>query len=182
MHNPRRWVVPAQCYSGTSHNGLSKIQTASIQQTNNVPPIDFAIETIHFQPQRRTTSYLRTTDRTRAPKGQVAVQTIIASKGGQRLKFRIKSVEISIKFSTFSYSAVPRKYIIFFFFLPIYCFRVSARDHWLSFMQTTPLNVTLQPHNWGAWLASTSKIGTTSQQRTRILPPMCPLFGGSTVV
>ena len=39
-------------YSGTSHNRLSEIWTASIQQTNNVPPIDFAIETIHFQPPR----------------------------------------------------------------------------------------------------------------------------------
>ena len=27
--------------SGTSHNRLSKIRTASIQRTNNVPPIDF---------------------------------------------------------------------------------------------------------------------------------------------
>ena len=33
--------------SGTSHNKLSEIWTASIQWTKNVPPIDFAI---HFQP------------------------------------------------------------------------------------------------------------------------------------
>ena len=32
------------------------------------------------------------------------------------------------------------------------------------------------------WLAYASEIGTTSQQRTRILPPMCPLFRGSTVL
>ena len=37
-------------YSGTSHNGLSDIWTASLQRTNNVPPIDFAVEIIHFQP------------------------------------------------------------------------------------------------------------------------------------
>ena len=36
-------------YSGTSHNGLSEIQTASIQWTNYMPPIDYAIEIIHFQ-------------------------------------------------------------------------------------------------------------------------------------
>ena len=39
-------------YSGTSHNGLSEIRTASIQRTNNVPPIDFAIEIMYFQPPR----------------------------------------------------------------------------------------------------------------------------------
>ena len=46
------------------------------------PLIDFATEIIHFQPLRDawTTSYLRTTDRTCAPKGQLAVQ--IASKSG----------------------------------------------------------------------------------------------------
>ena len=31
-------------YSGTSHNGHSEIQTASIQRTGNVPSIDSAIE------------------------------------------------------------------------------------------------------------------------------------------
>ena len=35
-------------YSGTSHNGLSEIQTASIQWTNHVPPNDFTIELIQF--------------------------------------------------------------------------------------------------------------------------------------
>ena len=51
------------------------------------------------------------------------------------------------------YSAVSRKYIIL---SPVnLCpFRVSAQDRWLSFMQTTPLNVTLQSYNWGVWLAS----------------------------
>ena len=39
-------------YSGTSHNGLSEIRTTYIQWTDNVPPIDFAIEVIHFQPPR----------------------------------------------------------------------------------------------------------------------------------
>ena len=32
----------------TSHSGLSEIQTASIQQSNSVLPIDFAIEIMHF--------------------------------------------------------------------------------------------------------------------------------------
>ena len=36
--------------SGTSHNRLSEIRTASIQWTKNVTPIDFAIEITHFQP------------------------------------------------------------------------------------------------------------------------------------
>ena len=40
------------CYSGTSHNGLSEIRTTSLQRTNNVPPIVFAIEIIHLQPPR----------------------------------------------------------------------------------------------------------------------------------
>ena len=35
-------------YSGTSHNGLSEIRTASIQWTNHVPPIDFDMEITHF--------------------------------------------------------------------------------------------------------------------------------------
>ena len=41
--------------------------------------------------------------------------------------------------------------------------------------------IVLQPHNWGVWLASTSEIRTTSQQRARVLPPMYPLFRDSTV-
>ena len=45
------------------------MQTTSIQQTTHMPLIDFAIEIIH---ERQTTSYLWTTDRTHAPKGQVA--------------------------------------------------------------------------------------------------------------
>ena len=61
-------------YSGTSHNGLSDIRTASIQRTNNVPPINFAIEKIHFQPPRDRQAPIWTTDRKLAPKGQVAVQ------------------------------------------------------------------------------------------------------------
>ena len=39
-------------YSGTSHKGLSEMRSASIQRTNHVPPIDFAIEIIHFKPLR----------------------------------------------------------------------------------------------------------------------------------
>ena len=50
----QRWQVclsllpslPPYMYSGTSHNGHSKIRTASIQRTSNVPPIDSAIEII----------------------------------------------------------------------------------------------------------------------------------------
>ena len=38
----------AHDYSGTPHNGHSEIWTASVQHTGNVPPIDSAIETIHF--------------------------------------------------------------------------------------------------------------------------------------
>ena len=39
-------------YRGSSHNGLSEIRIASIQWTNNVPPIDLAIVIVHFQPPR----------------------------------------------------------------------------------------------------------------------------------
>ena len=77
-------TLDADTYSGTSHNGLSKIRTTvtSIQWTNNVPPIDFAIEIIHYfsTSERRTTSYLWTMDRKRAPKGQLAVQNSIDNR------------------------------------------------------------------------------------------------------
>ena len=58
-------------YSGT---GLSEIRTASIQQTNHVPPIDFAIEIIHFQPPRDRPPPISGQLTMRAPKGQVAVR------------------------------------------------------------------------------------------------------------
>ena len=49
---PQKVLVIHTVYSGTSHNGLSEIRSTSIQRTNNVPLLDFAIETIHFQPLR----------------------------------------------------------------------------------------------------------------------------------
>ena len=39
-------------YSEISNNRISNIQTTSIQWTNHVPPIDFTIQLIHFQPPR----------------------------------------------------------------------------------------------------------------------------------
>ena len=70
LYKLRDCIIQTALYSRTSHNGLSdlEIQTASIHWTNNVPPIDFAIEIIHFQPPRRTTSHLWTTDKKHAPK------------------------------------------------------------------------------------------------------------------
>ena len=51
------------------------MRTASIQRTNNVPPIDFAIEIVHFQPPRETDNLLSLDNRQNAcPKEQVAVQ------------------------------------------------------------------------------------------------------------
>ena len=103
-------------YSGTSHNRLSEIQTAFLQRTNNVPPIVFAIEIIHFQTsQRRTTSYFRTTDRKCAPKGQIAVQNSLQE--WTEIEASDGKCEISIKISTDSYSAAPRKYIRSFLLL-----------------------------------------------------------------
>ena len=126
-------------YSGTSHNATDKSHAPNwLCHRNNT----------FLTSKRRTTSYLRTMDKTCAPKGQVAVQNSLKSR--QRSKSRMKIVKNSLKFS---YSALPRKYIIL---SPVHVclFWVSARDRWLRFMQTTPLNVTLQPHNWGVWLAS----------------------------
>ena len=61
----------------------------------------------------------------------------------------MKSVENSVKFSTLA----TQQYLESLLLL-IFVHLVSAWDHWLSFMQTTPLNVTLQPYNWGVCLVS----------------------------
>ena len=45
---PSRWGI----YSKTSNNGPSEKRTTSVQQTPHLPPIDFAIELIHFEPPR----------------------------------------------------------------------------------------------------------------------------------
>ena len=45
-----------------------------------MPLIDFAVEIIHFQPQRQITSYLWITDKTHAPKGQVAIQNSLQER------------------------------------------------------------------------------------------------------
>ena len=42
-----RWV-----YSITSDNGPSEKRTTSLQRTAHLPPIDFTIELIHFEPPR----------------------------------------------------------------------------------------------------------------------------------
>ena len=129
-------------YSGTFHNCLSEMRTTSIQWTNNVPPIEFSIEiTISERP---TTSCLWTTDRKCAPKGQVHVPIKLASKSGQRSKLWVEECEISIKISTGSYSAAPRKYISYILHsqtVDSHPFSVSvhAWGHWFSFLQTTSL-------------------------------------------
>ena len=116
------------------------------------------MEIIHFQPPRDGWP-LQTMDRKHGPQRTSSCGKI-ASKSGQRSKPFGWKYEISIKISTDSYSVAPRK--------PSFCqfcpFSVSVR-----FLQTTPLTATL---HWGVWLASTSEMWTTSQQRTRILPPM----------
>ena len=39
-------------YSKTSNNGPSEKRTTSVQRTAHLPPIDFTIELIHFEPPR----------------------------------------------------------------------------------------------------------------------------------
>ena len=39
-------------YSKTSNNGPSEKRTSSLQRTAHLPPIDFTIELIHFEPPR----------------------------------------------------------------------------------------------------------------------------------
>ena len=56
---------------------------ASLQRTNNVPLIVFAIDNYYntfSTSERQTTSYLRTTDRKHAPKGQVAIQNSLQER------------------------------------------------------------------------------------------------------
>ena len=42
----------AYIYSKTSNNGPSEKRTTSLQRTAHLPPIDFTIELIHFEPPR----------------------------------------------------------------------------------------------------------------------------------
>ena len=106
-------------------------------------------------------------DRKLAPKGQVAVQTSLQewtemeASGGK--------CETSIKILTNSYSAAPRKCIISFIlssFVHLVCLHEVAYS---GSYRPHPCTATLQLHNWGVWVASTSEVGTTSQQGTRIL-------------
>ena len=39
-------------YSKTSNNGPSEKRTTSLQRTAHLPPIDFTIELIHYEPPR----------------------------------------------------------------------------------------------------------------------------------
>ena len=48
-------------YNKTSNNGPSQKQTTSVQQMAHLPPIDFTIELIHFEPAKTGTSQLQTT-------------------------------------------------------------------------------------------------------------------------
>ena len=98
-------------YSGTSHNGLSEIRTASIQWTNNVPPIDFAIEIIHFQPPRDGQPPIsgQWTEHVPPKDTEVAVQNSLQER--TEIKASGRKCEISIKILTDSYSAASRKYI-----------------------------------------------------------------------
>ena len=42
----------SRCYSKTSNNGPSEKRATSVQRTAHLPPIDFTIELIHFEPPR----------------------------------------------------------------------------------------------------------------------------------
>ena len=74
-------------YSKTSNNGPSEKRTTSLQRTAHLPPIDFTIELIHFEPPRSghlstpNTSQLRTTDTDQAP--TYLGQYKITSENGQ---------------------------------------------------------------------------------------------------
>ena len=68
-----------------------------------MPPIDFAIETIHFRPPRDGQRTEHVPQRTNGyNEKSLQEQT--------EIEVLDEIVEISIKFLTFSYSAVPRKY------------------------------------------------------------------------
>ena len=60
-------------YSKTSNNGPSEKRTTSVQRTAHLPPIDFTIELIHFEPtplnpkQRTLISPQRTLANTKLP-------------------------------------------------------------------------------------------------------------------
>ena len=45
-------VLGLYLYSKTSNNGPSEKRTTSVQRTNHLPPVDFTIELIHFEPPR----------------------------------------------------------------------------------------------------------------------------------
>ena len=45
-------IVVVYVYSKTSNNGPSEKRTTSLQRTAHLPPIDFTIELIHFEPPR----------------------------------------------------------------------------------------------------------------------------------
>ena len=120
------------------------------------------------------TTYLRTMDRTRDPKGQVAVHSNLH----ERTKIEVpgEKYEISIKLSIFIYSIKPWKYtrcFILWIFIRLECLHMLHEIADSASWDHTPL----QPHNWGVWLAiATSEIETMSLQRTRVLPPMCPII------
>ena len=67
-------------YHKTSNNGLSEKRTTSLQQTDHLPPIDFTIKMIHFEPPR---------SRTPLYKGQMAHLLMCPLFGG----FTITDVE-----------------------------------------------------------------------------------------
>ena len=91
---------PRKVYSGTSHNRLSEIRTASVQlqRTNNVPPqVDFTIEIIHFN--LREMDNLLSGQKVNLPSKDKQPYKI-ASKSGQRSKPWVYRKQISIKIST----------------------------------------------------------------------------------
>ena len=48
----RKVAIDQTAYSKTSNNGPSEKRTTSLQRTAHLPPIDFTIELIHFEPPR----------------------------------------------------------------------------------------------------------------------------------
>ena len=75
-------------YSGTSHNGLRDMDHLYTMVKPHAPNQLCHRNNTFLISERRTTSYLLTTDRTCAPKGQVAVQNSLQ----QRTKIKLSDI------------------------------------------------------------------------------------------
>ena len=125
------------------------------------------------------TSLLLTTDSQRTPKGQQSVQNNLQ----KRMETKTASInhKNTIKFLTFVIQIVS-PLLCFVDFCPCRACLIAGDLLIQLLVGHTPLTSS----RLGVWPVSqpptgTSEIGMTSLQRTRFLPPVCPLFRGFTV-